>query len=205
MGMATDLINKVKGAAAAKAAGDAQTENLGKELGAKADMMSQARKALSGDTTPAAAAPAKKAPVVDSGKRYGDNPREKRMDVREALRPLGSFKTGTDYVPKTGMYKLHEGEAVKTKEENAMDATTAMEKITGKKGVPEKKIHKITTHKTDDGKMIHTHQHHHPAHHPDETHVSNNIGEAQDHLAAQEPNMSAQAPAMPEAGPTPGM
>jgi hypothetical protein len=80
-----------------------------------------------------------------------------------------------------------------------MDAMTAMAGITGK-AKPAKKIHKITTHKTDDGKMIHTHQHHHPAHHPDETHVSNNIGEAQAHMAAQEPNMAAQAPAMPEAG-----
>jgi hypothetical protein len=33
-------------------------------------------------------------------------------------RVLGSYKKGTDYVPKTGLYKLHEGEAVKTKEEN---------------------------------------------------------------------------------------
>jgi len=91
-----------------------------------------------------------------------------------------------------------------------MNASDAMAGITGKKATPEKKIHKITTHKTDDGKMIHTHQHHHPEHHPNETHVSNNIGEAQSHMAAQEPNMSAQAPAMPEAGagplgPMPGM
>jgi len=203
MGIATDLINKVKGAAAAKAAGDAQTENLGKELGAKADMMSQARTALSGDAAPAAAPVHRPAPKTDSGRRYGMGRGEQRMDVREAMRPLGSFKTGTDYVPKTGLYKLHEGEAVKTKEENAMDATTAMAGITGK-AKPAKKIHKITTHKTDDGKLIHTHMHHHPSHHPDETHVSNNMQEAQDHMAAQEPNMSAQPPEMP-AGPTPGM
>lgn len=80
-----------------------------------------------------------------------------------------------------------------------MNASEAMAGITGS-AKPPKKIHKITTHKTDDGKMIHTHMHHHSNHHPDETHVSNDIGEAQDHLAAQAPNMTAQAPPMPEAG-----
>ena len=123
---------------------------------------------------------------------------------------LKSYKTGTSFVPKTGPAILHKGEAVIPKEKNFMNAADAMAGITGKKSVPEKKIHKITTHKTDDGKMIHTHQHHHPEHHPNETHVSNNIGEAQAHMATQEPNMSAQAPAMPDAGgpaagPTPGM
>jgi hypothetical protein len=31
---------------------------------------------------------------------------------------LGSFASGTDYVPKTGLYMLHEGESVATKSEN---------------------------------------------------------------------------------------
>src|ERR1017187_5038563 len=32
--------------------------------------------------------------------------------------PLGNYKKGTPYVPKTGNYKLHEGEAVIPKEKN---------------------------------------------------------------------------------------
>jgi hypothetical protein len=112
-----------------------------------------------------------------------------------------SYKFGTNFVPKTGLALLHKGEKVTPAKENSMmNASDAMAGITGKKAVPEKKIHKITTHKSDDGKLIHTHLHHHSNHHPDETHISNNLGEAQDHLAAQEPNMSAQPPAMPEAG-----
>lgn len=111
-----------------------------------------------------------------------------------------SYKHGTDYVPKTGLALLHKGEKVVPKEKNFMNASDAMAAITGKQSKPEKKIHKITTHKTDDGKLIHTHMHHHSNHHPDETHVSNNIGEAQDHMKAMEPSMSAQAPAMPEPG-----
>lgn len=131
--------------------------------------------------------------------KYGDKPPEKRMDVTDALKPLGTFHKGTPYVPKTGNYRLEKGEAVTSKENN-MNATEAMSGITGKQSKPEKKIHKITTHKSDDGKLIHTHIHHHPSHHPDETHISNNIGEAQDHMAAMEPQMSAQAPPMPEPG-----
>lgn len=177
--------------------GNKETEGLGNELRAKSDMMRAAR----GESdAPAAPAPAPKpAPKTDSGQRYGDRPGEKRIDVTEAMKPLGSFKTGTPYVPKTGVYKLHEGEAVVPKEKNTMNASDAMAGITGK-AKPPKKIHKITTHKSDDGKMIHTHQHHHPAHHPDETHVSNNMKEATDHMAAMEPNMSAQPPEMPAPG-----
>lgn len=188
-------------------AGDQETNSLGRELAAKSQMIKEGQS----DSTSAAAPAAKAAPKTDTGKRYGDKSGEKRIDVRDALKPLGSFKHGTDYVPKTGIYKLHEGEGVTPKEENTMNAVDAMAGLASK-AKPPKKIHKITTHKTDDGKMIHTHQHHHPSHHPDETHVSNNIGEANDHMTAMEPNMSAQPPAMPEAGapaagpmPTPGM
>jgi hypothetical protein len=208
------VLDTVKDTASKIKAGNDETEGLGRELAAKADMVAQGRKAISGDTSAPAAPAPKAAPVVDSGKRYGDKKGEKRIDVKDALKPLGSYKHGTDYVPKTGIYKLHEGEAVKTKDENTMDARTAMEGITGKAKAP-KKIHEIVTKKSDDGKMIHTHRHHHPHQHPDETHVSNDLAAAQAHLGAQEPNMSAQPPAMPEAGapaagapaagPTPGM
>ncbi len=172
--------------------------DLGKEYAGKANQMK------TGPTIPTpAAAPAAIKPAGKTA-RYGDRPGEKRLDAEG--NELPKYHKGTSYVPKTGPAMLEKGEAVIPKEKN-MDATAAMEGITGK-AKPPKKIHKIITHKTDDGKMIHTHQHHHPMHHPDETHVSNDIGEAQDHMAAMEPQMSAQAPSMPEpgaAGPTPGM
>jgi len=149
------------------------------------------------------------APKTDSGKRYGDKPGEKRIDVTEALKPLGKLHTGTPYVPKTGPYVLEKGERVVPKEQNKMDASAAMEAITGRKPKPPKKIKEIRTKKTDDGKYVHTHMHHHPEHHADEMHVSNDLKAAQAHLADQEPNMAAQPPEMPSAGdgamPTPGM
>ncbi len=189
------VLDKIKKVANDIDTGNKETEGLGNELRAKSDMIRAARGEFD---TPAAPA-SKPAPRTDSGARYGDRPGEKRIDVTEAMKPLGSYKSGTPYVPKTGNYTLHEGERVVPKEKNTMNAADAMAGITGK-SKPPKKIHKITTHKSDDGKMIHTHQHHHPAHHPDETHVSNNMKEATDHMAAMEPNMSAQPPEMPAPG-----
>lgn len=59
---------------------------------------------------------------------------------------LASYKKGTDKVPKTGTYKLHEGEAVLTKQENE-----ARKK--GKK----KHLHKIITTRAKDGSFGHEH------------------------------------------------
>jgi hypothetical protein len=44
--------------------------------------------------------------------RYGARPGEQRIDTTSMTKPLGSFKKGTDSVPKTGIYKVHKGEAV---------------------------------------------------------------------------------------------
>jgi hypothetical protein len=197
-----DILDKAKAAVSnvktATDTGNKETEGLGNELRAKSDMMRAARG--ESDAPADAGRPVNTSPkdrINPKGAPYGSRPGEKRLDY--ALKPLGSYKSGTPYVPKTGNYTLHEGEAVIPKEKNTMNASDAMAGITGK-AKPPKKIHKITTHKSDDGKMIHTHQHHHPAHHPDETHVSNNMKEATDHLAAMEPNMSAQPPEMPAPG-----
>lgn len=83
-----------------------------------------------------------------------------------------------------------------------MKAKEAMAGIVGKSKKPPKKIKEIRTRKTDDGKYVHTHLHHHPEHHADETHVSEDLKGAQQHLAEQEPNMAAQPPEMapPEQG-----
>lgn len=112
---------------------------------------------------------------------------------------LDSFKKGTPYVPKTGLYQLHEGEAVISKDKNPMNSADAMAGITGK-AKPPKKLKSITHTKTDDGKTVHTHRHHHPEHHPEETHVSNDDKEMAAHMAEHMPNMTAQPPEMPAPG-----
>src|SRR5208337_3554372 len=198
--------------------GNQETEGLGNELRAKSDMM----RAASGESdTPAAPAP-KPAPKTDSGHRYGDRPGEKRYDVTEALKPLGSFKSGTPYIPKTGVYKLHEGEAVVPKEKNTMNAADAMAGITGKSKPPKKEIKEMVHTKTHNNKHIVTHRHHHPEHHPDETHAFDNMGDVHSHMEdhAGMPNEGEAAPAAgaeapapltaapspaPAAAPTPGM
>jgi len=120
---------------------------------------------------------------------YGSGPGEKRIDVRDMTKPLGTFHKGTNYVPKTGNYTLEKGEAVVPKEKNMVAGMYAKVLEGDKK--PKKEIKSIRTHKSHDGKYIHTHEHHHPMHHPDETHVSNNMDEMKAHMEANEPNMTA--------------
>jgi hypothetical protein len=55
-----------------------------------------------------------KSDLVKSGAKYGDRPGEERIDTKSMTKPLGSFKKGTNKVKKTGVYKLHKGEAVAT-------------------------------------------------------------------------------------------
>lgn len=116
---------------------------------------------------------------------YGDRPGEKRIDTNAMTKPLGSFKKGTDSVPKTGTYKLHKGEAVIPAEENHMQKT--MDKMKAALSAksddkPKKEIKEIVTSRAHDGKMIHVHKHHRPEHHPDETHVSNDMAELHKHF-----------------------
>lgn len=179
----------------AKTARDSTSDQalaLGKEFAANRAQLATPKS----PTTPAVNNPA---PVVNPKANYGDRPGEMRIDTRGMTRPLGSFKKGTDYVPKTGMYKLHEGEKVVPAKENKMDAKSAMQDITGKKSKPVKKIKEIRTRKTDDGKFVHTHLHHNPEHHQDEMHVSNDLKEAQQHLSDNEASMTPQAPPPEEA------
>lgn len=53
-----------------------------------------------------------------------------------ALGALGSFETGTDYVPKTGLYQLHQGEAVIPKNQNG-GAMSVTQHINGANHSPE--------------------------------------------------------------------
>lgn len=112
-----DVIDRIKKvasrAATATAAGDAETQGLGNELREKAKNIRDA-KGESAPEAPAPKPPAVTAPQdkVNPKARYGDRGQEKRIDVTDALKPLGSFKKGTPYVPQTGVYEVHEGEKI---------------------------------------------------------------------------------------------
>jgi hypothetical protein len=156
--------------------------------------------------------------------RYGARPGEKRPDAStdEARRPLGSFKKGTSHVPKTGLYKLHEGEAVIPKEKNMDSMKDKMtEALGGEAKKPKKEIKEMVHRKTTNGKHIIVHKHHHPEHHPDEEHAMENMAAVHQHMEdhAGSPNdgegaesaapagaaqmTAAPSPAAPAAGPTP--
>jgi hypothetical protein len=96
------------------------------------------------------------------------------------------------------------------KKDTKMAEMNPYAKVTSGDKKPKKEIHKIVTHKTDDGKWIHTHQHHHPEHHKEETHVSTSMSDVHkhmdDHLGtpnAGEDASAAGAPAPMTAQPSP--
>jgi hypothetical protein len=148
--------------------------------------------------------PAPKAEPVVSDKdklhpnsKYGDNPGEQRIDVSAMTKPLiQSYKKGTNYVPKTGLAILHKGEKVVPAKENKMDKTYDMVKGMAKDTPPKKEIKTMEHSKSHNGKHIVTHKHHSPAHHPDETHVMNDMAELHAHMDdhAGTPNEGEAAP-----------
>jgi hypothetical protein len=142
---------------------------------------------------------------VNPKARFGALPGEKRLSADELggmAKPLGamlSYKHGTEYVKETGPALLHKGEAVIPKEKNMKNMKDHMMAglSEGEDKKPKKEIKRIITHKSHDGKFIHTHEHHHPEHHPDETHVSNDMAELHQHMEdhAGSPNDGEAAPA----------
>jgi hypothetical protein len=131
---AAGVMDKIKGAVSNVAknieTGNKETEGLGSELAARAQMNRAASGALEGDkpsdATPAKGTAAKPAPIdkVNKGREYGDaegaKRGEKKIDTTDMTKPLGSFAKGTDSVPKTGVYKIHEGEAVVSNKDKKM-------------------------------------------------------------------------------------
>ena len=104
----------------------ADKQDIFSELAEKKRSMDQARSALTETPSPIPDLPKAPPPQMNVDKvnpkaKYGTRKGEVRIPVDQMIKPLASFKEGTDYVPKTGLYKLHEGEAVKTKEENMAD------------------------------------------------------------------------------------
>jgi hypothetical protein len=133
-----------------------------------------------------------------------------------------SYEQGIDRVPADTLALLHKGEKVIPKKDN-MAHGDWREAVTGKDRKPPKHIKRMVHEKTDNGKHLVTHEHHHPEHHRDEKHSFDNMSDVLAHMQkhAGEPNegetpdasaapMTAAPPAMPPAGgdggamPTPG-
>jgi hypothetical protein len=166
-------------------------------LGNRKQNVEEYEKAVSGPADMPKANPPQKVDKIHPGAKYGDKPPEKRINVDQYIKPLGSFEHGTDYVPKTGLALLHKGEKVIPAKDNMADSHV-FDMIPGKKEkAPPKHIKEIRTTRAHDGKLIHTHIHHHPAHHPDETHVSNDMSDLHNHFEdhAGTPNDGEEAPA----------
>ena len=207
---------------------DAQQGNLGAELAEKQKNVDEYKSAtpkmaLSGTPEQRTV----NAPVDRTAPkaRYGARPGEQRIDTKDMTKPLGSFAKGTSHVPKTGIYKLHEGEAVIPKDKNMDSMKDKMtEALGGSDKKPKKEIKEMHVRKTANGKHIVTHKHHHPEHHPDEEHSMENMAALHQHMEdhAGTPNegegaesaapagaaqmTAAPSPAgAPAAGPTPGM
>ena len=185
-------------------------------LGNRKQNVEEYEKAVSGPVDMPKANPPQKVDKIHLGAKYGDKPPEKRINVDQYIKPLGSFKHGTDYVPKTGNYTLHEGEKVTSAKDNMADSKV-FDMVPGKSASekkPAKHIKEIRTTRAHDGKLIHTHVHHHPAHHPDETHVSNDMSDLHNHFedhagtpneGEETPAVGAPAPLTASAPPMPGV
>lgn len=177
------------------------------ELGEKMRNIDEYKNATASPKVEPAQMPAANSPKdkVSPKARYGARPGEQRLDklVDEAKRPLGSFAKGTSHVPKTGIYKLHEGEAVIPKDKNMKDMKdTMMASLGGDEKKPKKEIKEMHVRKTHNGKHIVTHKHHHPEHHPDEEHSMENMAALHQHMEdhAGTPNDGEGAESAPPAG-----
>lgn len=118
--------------------------------------------------------------VNKNGKGFGSRPGEKRPGP-DGLPMMESYAKGTPYVPKDQVAKIHKGEAIIPAKDNPMKEL--FDKIPGRKEEkpPKKEIKHIITSKTHDGKFLHKHVHHNPAH-EDETHVSNSMADVHSHM-----------------------
>src|ERR1019366_8293073 len=118
-------------------------------LGNRKQNEEEYEKAVGGPPEMPKANPPQQVDKIHSGAKFGDKPGEKRINVDQFTKPLGSFKHGTDYVPKTGNYQLHEGEAVTPKEDNMASNAAMFDMVPGKTGKkPAKAIREISHRKS---------------------------------------------------------
>jgi hypothetical protein len=192
----------------------ANTNNgdIGGELAAKIKNIDEYKTATA--STPKISTPPTETLPVDKvapKAKYGSKSGEQRIDPNElnnmtkplGSKPIGSFAKGTSHVPKTGVYKLHEGEAVIPKDKNMADMKDKMmASLSGDDKKPKKEIKEMHIRKTANGKHIVKHVHHHPEHHPDEEHAMEDMGALHQHMEdhAGTPNEGEGAESAPPAG-----
>ena len=162
---------------------DAKKQNIDEYKNATAAPTPAAPKAASTLAVDKVNTPAK----ARFGARSGEqriNPAElKDMTKPLGSKPLGSYAKGTSHVPKTGIYKLHEGEAVIPKDKNMDSIKDKMtEALGGSDKKPKKEIKEIRTRKGKSGGYIHEHHHTHPEHHSMEEHTSKDAAAMHDHM-----------------------
>ena len=127
MGLYDKLSKSVKDKVATVKEGNKEVDDLGPALTARAQNSRDVK------PTPAPARDTSGAGVGGTAKPYGSQSGEKRIDTSSYTKPLGSYKKGTKRVPKTGTYKLHKGEAVLTKKQNATAKKKGFSKLFGGK------------------------------------------------------------------------
>src|SRR5208337_1608356 len=154
-------------------------------LGQKKQNIEEYNEAVSGPPERPKANPPQEVNKITHTEKYGSRPGEIRTPTDRFTQPLGSFKHGTDYVPETGLYKLHEGEKVTPKEENmaATNSADVMAMIPGRAAKkPAKVLDHIRIKSHKDGSHTVTHHHTHPEYHPAEEHGLSNMDALHSHL-----------------------
>ena len=192
---------------AKKASPVAPDNQMGKELASKKATIKEYTDAVGGPEPSPKASPPQAVDKIHGGSaKYGSKPGESPIDpidLDKMRKPLGQLKDGTPSVPKTGIYKLHKGEAVTPAKDN-MAAKSLFDMVPGRgsdEKPPKKEIKTMEHRKSSNGKHIVVHKHHSPAHHPDEEHVMNDMAELHKHMDdhAGTPNEGEAAPTGPDA------
>ena len=211
VGEVKSRVNAVKDAVKA---GNQETTGLGNELAERAKMQRAALGSPAPPDKPAAAAAAGE--KMNSGARYGDRPGEKRIDVKDMVKPLGvpvydkggKVKKANLKDGKHQVAILKEGERVLTEKQNkkyekgGKVMATPYDMVSAPKKAP-KVVHHHEYSKTHNGKHVVTHKHHDPSH-KDETHMFDKFSDAAEHMNANPPQPEPEAPtAAPAAGGAP--
>ena len=157
--------------------------------------------------------PVKQAPIVmkvDTGKPASSLP-PLTPDIKPTpTAPLVYDKGGKVNIHdgKHQLAILKEGERVLTPEQTKVYdkggkvMATPYDMVSGGK-TPKKEIKEVVHSKTHNGKHVITHKHHSPVHHPDETHMFNNLDEAKDHMDQHAGDEPAEGAAPMTAAPSP--
>lgn len=190
--------NRVGSAFGAAAPQNSEARAIGEKQANIKQYMDATSDAPSPKATPAADNPNK----INPKAKFGDRSGEKRIDTASMTKPLGSYKKGTPSVPKTGTYKLHEGEAVIPKEANPYAMVSGMPKPKKSK----KKVDHVKVRKAKGGYIAENH-HTAPGEHPMEEHVLPNMDALHEHMDEHmgspdgAPDASAGAPPEAQAAP----